>query len=107
MVDIMLHVKKLANQSVLTKDNLPITIDGAVYYYVNNTPRDIVRSNYKVYNVGFAVDELAHSTLRMVFGQHTLQECLEKRKEFGQEIKNVLGKQAASWGIVIQRIIIS
>jgi len=104
LADIMLHVKKLDNQTVMTKDNLPITIDGAVYYYTNNTPKDIIRAKYGVYNVGMAVDELAHSTLRLVFGQHTLQECLEKRKEFAQEIKVNLGSQAASWGIVIQDI---
>ena len=104
LVDVMLHVKKLANQSVLTKDNLPITIDGAVYYYVNNNPSDIIKAKYYVSNVNMAVDELANSTLRLVFGQHTLQEALEKRKEFGVEIKKILGKQAASWGIVIQDI---
>lgn len=94
MADLMLHVKKLANQSVLTKDNLPITIDGAVYYYINNTPKDIVKANYGVFNVSFAVDELAHSTLRLVFGKHTLQECLEKRQDFAKEMKNIIGEQA-------------
>ena len=67
-VDMMLHVKKLAKQSILTKDKLPVSIDGCVYYKVNNQAQDIVMSKFGVYNVGLAVDELAHSrSLR----QHT------------------------------------
>ena len=104
MADVMLHVKKLCNQTVMTRDNLPITIDGAVYYRRNNNPADIIKANYGVSNVTLAVDELSHSTLRLVFGKHTLQECLEKRQEFAQEIKTMLGSQAARWGIEIQDI---
>jgi erythrocyte band 7 integral membrane protein len=104
MADVMLHVKKLSNQSVLTKDNLPITIDGAVYYKTNNNITDIIKSNYSVYDIRMCVDELSHSTLRLVFGKHTLQECLEKRQEFATEIKSILSGQAASWGVMIQDI---
>jgi len=101
MVDLMLHVKKLAKQSILTKDKLPVSIDGCVYYKVNNKAKDIVMSKFGVYNVGLAVDELAHSTLRFVFGQHTLKECLEKRQEFAREMRTILGDQAKGWGIII------
>lgn len=94
IVDVMLHVKKLSNQSILTKDNLPITIDGAVYYRIQNTPAHIVTAKLGVSNVSMAVDELAHSTLRLVFGQHTLQEALEKRRQFADEIRKILGSQA-------------
>lgn len=104
MADVMLHVKKLSNQSILTKDNLPITIDGAVYYKVNNTTSDIITAYYGVKDIRTCVDELAHSTLRLVFGKHTLQECLEKRQEFAIEIKDILSGQATSWGIIIQDI---
>lgn len=103
-VDVMLHVQKLSNQAILTKDNLPITIDGAVYYRTKNTPKDVVTAKTTVYNVNLAVNELAHSTLRLVFGQHTLQEALEKRKDFAAEIKKILGDQATQWGIQIYDI---
>lgn len=103
-VDIMLHVKKLSNQSVLTKDNLPISIDGAVYYQCKNTKSDLIKSKFGVYNIVMAVDELAHSALRLVFGKHTLQEVLEKRQEFAAEMKAILGTTASGWGINITDI---
>lgn len=104
VIDVKMHVKKLSNQSILTKDNLPITIDGAVYYNIKNTDDDIITVKTKVFNVNTAVDELAHSTLRFVFGQHTLQEALEKRKEFAQQIRDILEPQATQWGVHIHDI---
>lgn len=103
-VDIMTHVKKLSNQAILTRDNLPLTIDGAVFYRINNTVGDVLAAKFKIYNIGLAVEELAHSTLRMVFGKHTLEECLEKRQEFAAEMRNILGDQARAWGVVIEDI---
>jgi len=104
IVDTMIHVKKLAKQTILTKDKLPITIDGCVYYKINNQNKDIVNAYFGVTNITMAVDELAHASLRSVFGNHTLQEGLEKRKEFALDIKNVVGIQAKNWGIIIHDI---
>ncbi len=105
-VDMMLHIKKLAKQSLLTKDKLPISIDGCVYYQVINQPMDIVMSKFGIYDLPLAVDELAHSTLRFVFGQHTLKECLENRQDFAEEMRKILDDHAKSWGISIQDILI-
>lgn len=103
-VDMMTHARKLSNQSVLTNDNLPLTIDGVVFYRVNNTKKDIIRSKFGVYNVSNAVDELAHGALRFVFGQYTLQDCLEKRKEIAHKMQQTVEEQANGWGITIQDI---
>lgn len=51
-----------------------------------------------------AVYDLAHATLRHVFGQHTLQEVLEKRNEFAQEIFKIIGGKALQWGVIVEDI---
>lgn len=104
LVNTKLNVKKLTSQDILTKDNLAIKIDGAVYYRIQNNPKDIVMSQLGIQNVDAAVNELSHSVLRLVFGQHTLQEALEKRREFAAEIRNILDQQATRWGILIEDI---
>lgn len=103
-IDMMLHTKKLKNQSVITKDKLPITIDGCVYYKINNSNTDIIRAKYGIANINISVEELAHSTLRLVLGKHTLQECLEKRNEFAKDIKTLVDNQAKNWGLIIEDI---
>lgn len=104
LVNTKLNVRKLTSQDILTKDNLAIKIDGAVYYRIQNNPKDIVMSQLGIQNVDAAVNELSHSVLRLVFGQHTLQEALEKRREFAAEIRNILDQQATRWGILIEDI---
>lgn len=104
VVDMRRHVKKLSNQQVLTKDNLPLVIDGCVYYRVSNTEEDVVASKFGIENISLNVDELAHSTLRLVFAKHTLNECLTNRREFASEMKAILGDQAKTWGIIIEDI---
>jgi erythrocyte band 7 integral membrane protein len=103
-VNVKLHAHQLKAQSLITKDNLPITIDGCVYWRIKDTDEDIEMAQYGVSNVVTAIDDLAKSTLRFVFGQHTLQECLEKRQEFAKEIMFILGTQADGWGILVEDI---
>ena len=104
IVNMMLHSRNLCNQSILTKDNLPIQIDGNINYRVIDKIPDIVQARFNIVNVETAVDVLAHSTLRLVFGKHTLQECLEKRQEFAKEMTAIIGNQAKGWGISIENI---
>lgn len=101
-VDVMTHVKELANQEVMTKDNLPVTIDGDVYY----RRVDVTKATFSVFNLVHAIDQLAHTTLRNVFGHYTLQECLEKRDELAHTIQNIVKEQVQDWGVVIEQILI-
>ena len=102
VVDIMAHVKELSNQEVMTKDNLPVTIDGDVYY----RRVDVIKATYSIYNLSYAIDQLAHAALRNVFGNYTLQECLEKRNEIAQTIQDILKDQVYNCGVVVEQILI-
>lgn len=106
-IDTKLQVAKLDSQYIITKDNLSIKIDGSVYYKINNTDKDVVIAKTTVKNVDLAVSEMSHSALRAVFGQQTLQEALEKRKEFATEIKNIVREKAIGWGILIENVLIN
>lgn len=103
-VDIMVHEARLSGQDVLTADRLPLKIDGCVYYRINDNVKDVISAQYGVFNLKQAINALAHGTLRTVFGHHTLEECLTKREQFSQEMRNVLGDRTKSWGVTIQDI---
>ncbi len=99
-----LTVHQLVNQDVLTKDNLPISVDGAVFYCIKDNNEDFVKALYGIQDITLAVSELALSTLRLVFAKHTLQECLEKRREFAEEIMMLLEQQTENWGVHVSDI---
>lgn len=99
-VNMMLHVKALDSQEVMTKDNLPVTIDGDVFY----KRTDPVRSTFSITHLTYSIDQLAHSTLRNIFGRYNLQECLAHRDEISKEIREIARDQATGWGIEITNI---
>lgn len=104
LIDTRTHAKKLASQSVLTKDKIPITIDGVVYYHIARDDVSIIASRASIDNVAFSVDELAHASLRCVVGGHTLHECLNERQRIALEITAVVTEKCSDWGVVITDI---
>ena len=64
------------SENVITKDNVSINIDTAVYYKVIN-PR---YAYYRVQNFSLAIAEVTYAILKNTCGQFILQDLLEKRK---------------------------
>jgi erythrocyte band 7 integral membrane protein len=73
----------LDRQTILTKDNITISVDACVYY-------TIIEPCYAVYrleNVKQAVSQMTHSTLKNTAGIFTFQELLEKRNDIANDIE--------------------
>lgn len=102
IVSLTTLVIEITPQSVVTKDNVNIIIEGVVYYRII----DPFKSQFRVANVHASVIELTHSVLRDVFGKQTLQECLEHRTEIGKQIKALVEEPSSAWGIVIESMLI-
>jgi hypothetical protein len=66
----------LSIKNVITKDNVSINIDTAVYYKVVN-PRF---AYYRVQNFSLAIAEVTYAILKNTCGQFVLQDLLEKRQ---------------------------
>lgn len=93
---------EITPQSVVTKDNVNIIIEGVVYYRIV----DPFKAQFRVANVHASVIELTHSVLRDVFGKQTLQECLEHRTEIGKQIKTLVEEPSGAWGIIIESMLV-
>lgn len=63
-------------QNVITKDNVSISIDAAVYYRVNNARY----AHYRITNFNVAIAEVTYAILKNTCGQFILQDILEKRQ---------------------------
>ena len=75
IVDMKTQIINLQKQTALTRDNIEVEIDAAVYFNIK-IPR---RTYYSVQNIEMAVKQLIFSTLRSICGHYVLQELLEKR----------------------------
>lgn len=90
----------LMKQSVITKDNLNLSIDGVVYYKVH----DPLKALYNVNNYAWAISSLAQTTLRSIVGEMNFVEVNAQRQTINARIEQELDTQTESWGIDILRV---
>ena len=85
-------------KNVITKDNVSINIDTAVYYKVIN-PR---YAYYRVQNFSLAIAEVTYAILKNTCGQFILQDLLEKRQEIADDIEKQVDQYIEEWGVDVR-----
>ncbi|MFO7672827.1 MAG: slipin family protein [Lutibacter sp.] len=97
IVDIRVITINIISQEVMTSDNVPCSIDGVVFYKVNNPEKAVL----EVEEFKFAISQLAQAALRDVCGKVELDTILSNREEMGKNIKTIVEKETKVWGIEI------
>jgi len=100
--DLRERVVDLAKQSLLTKDNVSITLDAILYYKVI----DVYKASFEVENMQLAIREITRTTLKDVFGHVTLQEAFEQREKISEKIRDILDPITMTWGADVTRVLI-
>lgn len=93
----------IEKQSVITKDNVNISIDGIVFCKVDNAQE----ATYNVVDFKNAIANLAMTTLRSEIGGMDLDDTLSNRESLNAKLQTELGSAAANWGIKVTRVEIS
>ncbi len=96
-IDLRVVTLDIPRQEMMTKDNVPVTVDAVVYFRVV-TPEDAV---VKVENFSKATYLLAQTTLRSVLGQHELDELLSQRDRINQQLQRVIDEGTEPWGVKV------
>jgi len=99
-VDTRILTLDIPKQQVITKDNVPVSINGVVYFKVVQPDEAII----KVQNFAFAMSQYAQATLRDVIGGMTLDQLLAEREKIGREIEQAVEKESATWGLEVSNI---
>ncbi|REH48764.1 SPFH domain-containing protein [Tenacibaculum gallaicum] len=100
IVDIRVITFNVNSQEVMTEDNVPCSIDGVVFFKINDPERAVLEvEEYK-----FAITQLAQAALRDVCGKVELDTILSKREEMGRNIKEIVELETKEWGIEINDV---
>jgi regulator of protease activity HflC (stomatin/prohibitin superfamily) len=99
-LDLRETVLDVPEQSVISKDNVSLTIDALLYMQVI----DPVKLAYEIANLPIAVSQLAQTSLRNVIGEMDLDETLASRDLINTKLKFVLDEATDKWGTKVNRV---
>ena len=99
-VDTRIKTVDIPKQEVMTRDNVPVSINAVVYMRVIDAKKAIL----KIQNYVYAVSQYGQTALRDVIGGKELDAVLTERAEIADEIKALVDKETDEWGIDITAI---
>jgi hypothetical protein len=97
MVDTRVLAVNIPKQQVITRDNVPVTIDGVLFFRVANAAEAIIM----VQDYRFVVAQYAQTSLRDVIGQMTLDQLLTEREQIAKAIEAHVEKDTKGWGLEV------
>ncbi|TDB83220.1 slipin family protein [Actinomadura sp. KC216] len=110
IVPIVERMQKVSRQTVtmgvpgqdgITQDNVSVRVDAVVYFRVIDPVKAIVN----VQNYGYAVSQVAQTSLRSVIGQADMQELLGERAKINTRLRAIIDEiTEGPWGIRIEMV---
>ena len=97
MVDTRVLAVSIPKQQVITRDNVPVTIDGVLFFRVGNAAEAIIM----VQDYRYVISQYAQTSLRDVIGQMTLDQLLTEREEIAKSIEHHVENDTKGWGLEV------
>src|SRR6516165_8949129 len=99
-MDLRVVTIDVPRQEVMTRDNVPVSVDAVLYFRVIDPQSAVV----KVENFLKATSLIAQTTLRSVLGQAELDELLAHRDKINQTLQEIIDRQTDPWGIKVTAV---
>jgi regulator of protease activity HflC (stomatin/prohibitin superfamily) len=99
-VDIRLLTLDIPHQQVITRDNVPVQVDGVIFFMVKDPEKAVIT----VQDYRYAISQYAQASLRDVIGSMTLDELLSERDQIQGKIAQVVESRASAWGTHVDSI---
>lgn len=105
-VDVIRYRHSLKEQAIdipeqvcITRDNVQVNVDGILYLKVLNPER----ASYGISDYGFAIRQLAQTTLRSEIGKIDLDRTFEERTNINAAVVSEIDKATEPWGVKVLR----
>ena len=99
-MDLRVVTIDVSKQEIMTRDNVPATVDAVVYFRVVDPMAAVV----KVENFWKATSLISQTTLRSVLGQSPLDDLLSQRDIINQKLQEIIDHQTEPWGIKVTAV---
>src|SRR3989441_1453925 len=99
-MDLRVVTINVERQEVMTRDNVPVTVDAVVYFRVVDPQAAVV----KVENFLKATSLMSQTTLRSVLGQAPLDDLLSQRESINLKLQEIIDRQTEPWGVKVTAV---
>ena len=99
-MDLRVVTIDVPKQEMMTRDNVPVTVDAVIYFRVVDPEAAVV----KVEHYLKASSLIAQTTLRSVIGQAELDDLLARRDKINQTLQEIIDRHTDPWGVKVTAV---
>jgi regulator of protease activity HflC (stomatin/prohibitin superfamily) len=99
-VDLRTVTLNIPPQEVITRDNVPSSVNAVAYFRVVDSNRAIV----EVENFLLATSQIAQTALRSVLGKAELDQLLSERERLNEELQTIIDESTEPWGVKVTAV---
>jgi regulator of protease activity HflC (stomatin/prohibitin superfamily) len=99
-VDLRTVTLNIPPQEVITRDNVPSSVNAVAYFRVVDANRSIV----EVENYLLATSQIAQTALRSVLGKAELDQLLSERERLNEELQTIIDESTEPWGVKVTAV---
>jgi len=99
-IDLRTVTLNIPPQEVITRDNVPTSVNAVCYFRVIDPNRAIT----DVENYLIATSQISQTSLRAVLGKAELDEILAERERLSESLQKIIDEQTEPWGVKVTTV---
>ncbi len=99
-VDLRTVTLNIPPQEVITRDNVPASVNAVAYFRVIDPRKAIV----EVENYLLATSQISQTALRSVLGKAEFDQLLSERERLNEELQKIIDESTEPWGVKVTAI---